>query len=752
MSFNNNTEGLTTDLALGGSLIVTDLLIIVFNVLTIMVITRFPKKNAVDVFVVTLAGHDLVKGIVPVPISIYVYFSSTWSLKSGTVLCNLYGWIAFMTNSGSMLILTLMALERYCAIVHPYHYKRWVTNGKVQMVSFLAVVFTGFHSALPLMGVGRMQTYYHQAYSHFDMGRDIGHHYSTFVLCYGLMMVFIVIVAYTLVFHKIRALIRRHKELHQTYSESYNHKGRGYELNMKMETMFSYLALVLMILFLISWLPFLIVLMASQLGVNKDLMENLHLFAIRVAVINSMLNPLAYVALCKSYRFGILYYFRKLFSFCGAQYSPSYDVWNPTIRGTLARNQKSEHNKDSSCDSGFTEYKGQRIPSHFQSYDTYRAKKEEKKYKDEQLLLQDGNKQTSADPNLASDTLTTNEVFDEPTEAERLIQSTQNDRSGNSSKRTSGSGACDGYSSIDGTMTSLDASTPKHSSGETTDDKGDGKGEMTPKKPLPTHFQYQQCYSEIKTSNPSLDHSLSSGTGHNRARRFTQPNKSPTKTDIKTKRRRSKSMTNLLEAGWTPYRLFAKKSASTVEFIFQNSLQCNEIHTLDNLICRDDACQINHSRDGANTPLRNLARMIREFDSSSEEHVRHVDDCMESGCCSRSHCHCHHSKHHHQYDFRKVVDHHCCCCCRNKCGGDFAPESCIPKTNDYSKSVEIIPSCQYEETETEIDETDPSEKGSCTLKLPDIQVPQPGSRRSREFLEIDKLLEQTVLSLYTHET
>jgi len=743
MSFNNITEGKTIDLALGGTLIVTDLLIIVFNVLTIMVITRFPNKNAVDVFVVTLAGHDLVKGIVPVPISIYVYFSSTWSLRAGTVLCNLYGWIAFMTNSGSMLILTLMALERYCAIVHPYHYRRWVSIGKVQMISFLAVVFTGFHSALPLMGVGRMQTYYHQAYSHFDMGRSIGHHYSAFVLCYGLMMVFIVIVAYTLVFHKIRALIRRHKELHQTYSESYNHTGRGLELDMKMETMFSYLALVLMILFLISWLPFLIVLMASQLGVNKDLMENLHLFAIRVAVINSMLNPLAYVALCKSYRFGILYYFRKLFSFCGAQYSPSYDVWNPTTRGTLARQQKSEHNKDSSCDSGFTEYKGQRIPSHFQSYDTYRAKKEEKKYKDEQSLLQNGDKQSSADPDLVTDTLTMNEVFDEHTEAQKLLQKTENDWSGDSSKRRSSSRACNDCSSIDGTPTPNDS----------TEETNDNKENTTSKRSSLTHPQYQQSYSEIKTSTPSLVHPLCSGTGQNKARRFTQPHKSPTKTDIKMKRRRSKSMTNLLEAGWTPYRLFAKKSASTVEFIFQNSLQCNEIHTLDNLICRDDGCQINNSRDGANTPLRNLAKMIREFDSTSEEHIRHMDDYVESSCCSRSHCHCHHSSHHHHHHYRKVVDHHFCCCCRKRCGVDFPAENCIPKNNDHAKSVEELShSCHHGETETDIDETDPSEKGSCTLKLPDIQVPQPGSRRSRDFLEIDKLLEQTVLSLYTHET
>ena len=77
-------------------------------------------------------------------------------------------------------------------------------------------------------------------------------------------------------------------------------------------------------------LIFQIVLMASQLGVTKDFpLEGLHLFAMRIVVVNSMLNPLAYVALCKSYRCGILYYFRKLFSICcGVESSPSVDFWS----------------------------------------------------------------------------------------------------------------------------------------------------------------------------------------------------------------------------------------------------------------------------------------------------------------------------------------------------------------------------------------------------------------------------------------
>ena len=54
--------------------------------------------------------------------------------------------------------------------------------------------------------------------------------------------------------------------------------------------------------------------------------QKLDLFAIRIAVINSMLNPMACAALCKPYRRGILYYFRKMFSYIGFS-QPDSDVF-----------------------------------------------------------------------------------------------------------------------------------------------------------------------------------------------------------------------------------------------------------------------------------------------------------------------------------------------------------------------------------------------------------------------------------------
>ena len=156
-----------------------------------------------------------------------------------------------------MLILTLMATERFWAVVKPFAYRRYVSIFAVKIVSLGALVFSGLHSALPLVGVGRMLPYNNGAYCHFDysthsLGTTI---YSSFILVYGFAMIIVVMIAYSFVFYKIRELIHRHRRMSCSHRRSTARLG---ELNLETERMFSYLTVALMLLFWFSWLPFLV--------------------------------------------------------------------------------------------------------------------------------------------------------------------------------------------------------------------------------------------------------------------------------------------------------------------------------------------------------------------------------------------------------------------------------------------------------------------------------------------------------------
>ena len=87
---NNNTQKevqMTGDIALGSTLLAINMLIIILNLCTIMVILRFRVNNIIDLFVLALATTDLVKGLIPVPMSVIVYLTD-WYLVDGTFLFN----------------------------------------------------------------------------------------------------------------------------------------------------------------------------------------------------------------------------------------------------------------------------------------------------------------------------------------------------------------------------------------------------------------------------------------------------------------------------------------------------------------------------------------------------------------------------------------------------------------------------------------------------------------------------------------
>ena len=146
-----------------------------------------------------------------------------------------------------------MAFERFLAIVKPFVHRHYVTTKSVKLSVLIAMIFTGLHSALPLLGLGRMVPFFKGAYCHFDYSNysrgTFG--YSLFIVLYGFTMNIVVLISYVIVFYKIRELIQRHRKMA-------NKIRKKAKWNLKTEKMFSYLSLVLIVIFWFTWLPFLV--------------------------------------------------------------------------------------------------------------------------------------------------------------------------------------------------------------------------------------------------------------------------------------------------------------------------------------------------------------------------------------------------------------------------------------------------------------------------------------------------------------
>ena len=244
----------------GYSLLVTEVVIIVLNILAVCVIVPFKHKLNPDILIFSLAIADLTKTCVPMTMTLAVYFG--WNgMQTGTMACNLFGWSAFTTNSGIMMVMTLMAVDRYAAICWPFQYKHKLTKRRIIMAICFMFAYAGVHSAipfLPFVGVGYMMSYNNGSFCHFDVSpRDSGTRgYSIYILVIGLSMLAVVIFCYSRAMYDVRKLMCRQRKISDGMKVSREEYRR--RATTKMNLMFARMMIVMIVFFCFSWLPFLV--------------------------------------------------------------------------------------------------------------------------------------------------------------------------------------------------------------------------------------------------------------------------------------------------------------------------------------------------------------------------------------------------------------------------------------------------------------------------------------------------------------
>ena len=239
----------------GYTLLFLEIFIIILNTLAIIVIQRFKTKCNPDILIVTLAVADLIKAFIPLSMTLVAYLSGI-AMTEDSPKCIIFGWTAFTLNSSIMLVMTIMAIDRYVAICWPFEYKHYLTKKRLIYAIVAVFVFSGLHSVLPLVGVGRMRSYYDGSFCHFDFDSTVPSSlgYSIFVLVLGISMLVVVIFCYIRAMFSIRGLIRRQRRM-STHSRDIDGADRKRQ---SMNHMFARLMIVMMIAFCVSWLLFLV--------------------------------------------------------------------------------------------------------------------------------------------------------------------------------------------------------------------------------------------------------------------------------------------------------------------------------------------------------------------------------------------------------------------------------------------------------------------------------------------------------------
>ncbi|XP_068699549.1 uncharacterized protein [Montipora foliosa] len=343
----------------GYTLLCLEVFIIFLNVIAIIVISRFKRKYNPDVLIFALAVADLMKALFPLNMTLVVYLSDK-PMEQNSFKCKVFGWTAFTLNSGIMLVMTVMAIDRYLAMCWPFRYRQLFSKKRLICTIVGSFVFSGTFSVFPLVGFGRIQAYHNGSFCHFDFDSTIpvNRGYSIFVLSLGFSMLVVVVFCYTRAMLSARGLIKRQRRMSSRSRDMDKSEQKRHAMN----RMFARLMIVMMIAFCISWLLFLIVVL-DHVSSWFDVPSGVHFWSMRLAVFNSVLNPLIGAAMCKPYRKGYLFIFCKLLHCCGLCSSyQAKDPWTNQRKASVTSRNNNERELPPTPTSNLSDTLGQSQP------------------------------------------------------------------------------------------------------------------------------------------------------------------------------------------------------------------------------------------------------------------------------------------------------------------------------------------------------------------------------------------------------
>ena len=218
----SNMTSTSIDLPKTVSLILISACSLLGNVCTVAIVSSFKQHKLPDVLVIGLACTDLIATFIPVPMSLYSYITLE-QFSEGSFACNFYGTVAQFTRYASVLIVTLISVERYFAVNRPFIYRKYATPRKCIAVLFFCWTLAFALALAPVLD--RHTTIVsHDGFCLFDFSSN----YAICILVYAGVQYCIVLVCFVLVTATLLRVYRRRKQLQVQgqYNQQSDARGR----------------------------------------------------------------------------------------------------------------------------------------------------------------------------------------------------------------------------------------------------------------------------------------------------------------------------------------------------------------------------------------------------------------------------------------------------------------------------------------------------------------------------------------------
>ncbi len=195
------------DLERALTIVIIFIISLIGNIGTIAILSRFKVHKIPDILVIGLALTDLLATVIPIPMSMVSYIRGV-DYVEGTVECDLFGVLAHFTRYSSIIIVSLVSLERYFAVNRPFIYRKHATPFRFCIILLFCWLIAFVLAVVPAIDPNSTISQ-HQGYCLFDMSSR----YAISVLVFAAINYVIVFVCFVLVTVNLLKVYRRRKKL-----------------------------------------------------------------------------------------------------------------------------------------------------------------------------------------------------------------------------------------------------------------------------------------------------------------------------------------------------------------------------------------------------------------------------------------------------------------------------------------------------------------------------------------------------------
>lgn len=207
------------------------------------------QKLTPNVFIIGLACCDLA-GILTTCIPTWIcYAFGGW--QGGKHLCSFQGFVTLLFPMGSGLVATLMSVDRLLSIKAPFLHRTHATVSNATKLLLAVMVFSAIFAIMPVFGFGSFVLNLTGTYctinwfADSDSDKAFSYMYATI----GILMIIIVVLSNAVVIFLLLKKTKHRRKLSQVNKKSSNDK---------LQLQFSRMMIIISLLFLICWTPFMV--------------------------------------------------------------------------------------------------------------------------------------------------------------------------------------------------------------------------------------------------------------------------------------------------------------------------------------------------------------------------------------------------------------------------------------------------------------------------------------------------------------